>query len=367
VRQRQAPAFVIVLAASLLAAGGATADPSSVAGKQAQARQVLAQIQGIDASLERAVEAYDAASSKLQAVESSLRQNRKDLRTARSNLVHAQGALSDRLVSIYTAGEDQSTLSILLGSSSLDDMLNRLETVNSVSSQDARVISEVTSFKAAVKRHERELERARVEQQRQVAARAAERSRIQSQLASRRQLLSSIKGQIAQMQRAEQVRQLQIAAAARSRLSRPDPVQQAAAANAVVGASASTPEASVAAPSSHGGGVVGIAMRYLGVPYVWGGASPSGFDCSGLVAYVYAQVGVSLPHYTGAQYAVGVPVSRDQLEPGDLVFFNGLGHVGIYIGGGQMIHAPHTGDVVKISNINSGWYAATYVGARRIP
>jgi cell wall-associated NlpC family hydrolase len=108
-------------------------------------------------------------------------------------------------------------------------------------------------------------------------------------------------------------------------------------------------------------------MRYLGVPYVWGGASPSGFDCSGLVAYVYAQVGVSLPHYTGAQYAVGVPVSKDQLEPGDLVFFNGLGHVGIYIGGGQMIHAPHTGDVVKISNINSGWYAATYVGARRIP
>ena len=91
-----------------------------------------------------------------------------------------------------------------------------------------------------------------------------------------------------------------------------------------------------------------------------------GFDCSGFVAYVYAQVGVSLPHYTGAQWNVGVPVSRCDLEPGDLVFFDGLGHVGIYIGGGQFIHAPHTGDVVKISSLDDAWYAATYDGARRI-
>jgi peptidoglycan DL-endopeptidase CwlO len=111
--------------------------------------------------------------------------------------------------------------------------------------------------------------------------------------------------------------------------------------------------------------VVGIAMRYLGVPYVWGGASPSGFDCSGLVMYVYAQVGVSLPHYTGAQWNMGVAVSQSDLQPGDLVFFDGLGHVGIYIGGGQFIHAPHSGTVVQISSM-SGWYAATYVGARRI-
>jgi peptidoglycan DL-endopeptidase CwlO len=120
------------------------------------------------------------------------------------------------------------------------------------------------------------------------------------------------------------------------------------------------------APPSQYGGVVGIAMQYLGVPYVWGGSSPSGFDCSGFVMYVYAQVGVSLPHYTGAQWSYGVPVSRSDLEPGDLVFFDGLGHVGIYVGGGQFIHAPQTGDVVKISSLDDGFYAATYDGARRI-
>jgi peptidoglycan DL-endopeptidase CwlO len=121
-----------------------------------------------------------------------------------------------------------------------------------------------------------------------------------------------------------------------------------------------------APPPSRYGGVVGIAMQYLGVPYVWGGASPAGFDCSGFIMYVFAQVGISLPHHAASQYGMGSPVSRDQLEPGDLVFFNGLGHAGIYIGGGQFIHAPHTGDVVKISSLSDSWYAATWVGGRRL-
>ena len=105
-----------------------------------------------------------------------------------------------------------------------------------------------------------------------------------------------------------------------------------------------------APPPSQYGGVVGVAMQYLGTPYVWGGASPGGFDCSGFVQYVYAQVGVSLPHNAASQYGYGTPVPISDLQAGDLVFFDGLGHVGIYIGGGQFIHAPHTGDVVKISS-----------------
>ena len=115
---------------------------------------------------------------------------------------------------------------------------------------------------------------------------------------------------------------------------------------------------------------VQIAERYLGVPYVWGGADPAtGFDCSGLVMYVYGQLGIDLLHFSGAQYHEGVPVPFDALAPGDLVFFEpgrlGPGHVGMYIGGGRFIQAPHSGDVVKISSLSDFAYASSYVGAVR--
>jgi cell wall-associated NlpC family hydrolase len=119
-----------------------------------------------------------------------------------------------------------------------------------------------------------------------------------------------------------------------------------------------------------GGQAVALAYRYLGVPYVWGGESPAGFDCSGLTMYVYGQLGIKLGHYTGFQYYAGLRVSRDQLQPGDLVFFHANsagvpGHEGMYIGNGSFIHAPHTGDVVKISSLFDTRYALAYVGAVR--
>ncbi|MDO5721798.1 MAG: C40 family peptidase [Actinomycetaceae bacterium] len=110
------------------------------------------------------------------------------------------------------------------------------------------------------------------------------------------------------------------------------------------------------APASTAGGVVGIAAQYIGVPYVWGGTSPAGFDCSGLVQYVYAQVGIHLPRTADAQGYSGTPVSAEDARPGDIVFYP-YGHVGIYVGNGQMIHASQPGQpVAQVPIYGSGWY-----------
>jgi NlpC/P60 family len=112
--------------------------------------------------------------------------------------------------------------------------------------------------------------------------------------------------------------------------------------------------------------VVEIAFRYLGTPYRWAGASPSGFDCSGFIMYVYGRVGIRLPHSSWMLWGVGRPVARKDLRPGDIVFFNGRSHVGIYIGQGRFIHSPHTGDVVRVTRFSESWYGRTYDGARRV-
>ena len=109
---------------------------------------------------------------------------------------------------------------------------------------------------------------------------------------------------------------------------------------------------------------VQIAAHELGVPYRYGGSSPSGFDCSGLVAYIYGKLGISLPHNAAAQYGYGRPVDPSHMKPGDLVFFHGLGHVGLYIGRGRIIHAPQSGERVSIQSL--ALRRGTVDGARRV-
>jgi cell wall-associated NlpC family hydrolase len=109
-----------------------------------------------------------------------------------------------------------------------------------------------------------------------------------------------------------------------------------------------------------------FARRLLGTPYRWGGDSPrTGFDCSGFVRFVYARFGVKLPHSSYADFGLGRRVARGSLAPGDLVFFDGVGHVGMYIGGGRFIHAPHTGTDVQVTSLSEPWYRSSYDGARR--
>ena len=351
-------------------AAPAAGEPPAIEAKRAEAQRVLAEIQSLDSQLAHAIEEYNGATTELTRIEGERSLNERHLTIAKNNLVVAQRRLGDRIRALYKAPQDDSTLAILLGSHSLGDFIDNVETANSVGRQDTQVVGEIKKFKHDVVVRAAFLKRAHARQERIVAERAAAKQNIEAGLAERQRLIDSIKGEIVRLQAEEEARQARLAAAAQQRLQAELAAQKEAVAEArqesVVGASAVTPEGISVAPPSRYGGAVGIAMQYLGVPYVWGGASPSGFDCSGFSMFVYSQVGVSLPHHAASQFNYGVPVSRDDLQPGDLVFFDGLGHMGIYIGGGQFIHAPHTGDVVKISSLNDSWYASTYVGARRI-
>jgi peptidoglycan DL-endopeptidase CwlO len=327
---------------------------------------VLNQIQGLDGNLSHAVEAYNLANEKLAAIQSDLRENRRELKLAQRNLGRAQTALELRLVQLYTAGGDGTGLEVLIGATSIEDLIERLDTSTRVSDQSAQVLREVKAYRVDVRTRRARLKQARVEQARLVAERASQKASIEGQLAERQRLLGSIRSEIGRLQAAERAQQARLAAEAQARLSSPQTgMEVLAASTGSLGSGGGGTDPIPVAPPSQYGGVVGIAMQYLGTPYVYGGSSPSGFDCSGFIMYVYAKIGVSLPHNAAAQYGYGTPVSRDQLQAGDLVFFNGLGHAGIYVGGGSFIHSPHTGDVVKISSM-SGWYSSTYVGARRL-
>jgi cell wall-associated NlpC family hydrolase len=355
-------------AAVSVAVGPASADPS-ITSKRAQAQAILAQVQELDADLGQTIESWNYANIELDRIDDELDTNARHLVTAKKSLVVAQVRISTRLRDLYVNGSGDSTLEVLLGARSLDEVVDRLDAIQRVSHQDTTILASVKRFKKEVESRRTQLRDAREDQARIVAERAAQKEAIEGRLAERQRLLASVKDEIARLQAEERARQARLAAEARERL-RAQRLALLQAQNEAVAPSYESDAVIPSAPPPDGdlaSQMIGIAMQYLGVPYVWGGASPSeGFDCSGLVTYVYAQIGVSLPHHAASQYNYGTPVSREELQPADLVFFNGLGHMGMYIGGGQFIHAPHTGDVVKISSIYEGWYASSYVGARRI-
>ncbi len=397
-RPRAALPFVAVVGVivALLAAVGASANPS-IQEKRAQAQAILQQVEQLDAEVGDAAERWNGANYRLDQISQQLQSAEADLLKAKQGVKVSQARVGARLRELYINGEPASAVEVLLGARSLNEIIDVLDATERITSQDAFIATELKGYRKRVVLRRQQLAEARVEQADVVRQRSAEKVAIEARLAERQRLLASVKDEIVRLEEAERRRQAELRRQAQLELERQqaaaaaaaaatarrqaeqqaqteaaavaDPTPASGAESVAADTSSSTALTPVAPPAdaSKGAQVVAIAMQYLGIKYVWGAASPSvGFDCSGLTMYVFNQVGVSLPHYAAAQYGMGVPVSKDQLQPGDLVFFRGLGHMGMYIGGGNMIHAPRTGDVVKISPLSDPYYVANWVGARRV-
>jgi len=370
---------LVVVGGVLFAAAGEAANPIET--KRAQAQAILAEVARLDAEVGNAAERWNGANYKLQQISDRLTRAQVDLERARAGVKTSQVSLASRLIQLYENDTPASPIEVILGAQDLSSMLDELDRASRIAEQDARIVDQFRNYRTSVAAQKRQLAQARIAQAAVVRQRAAEKAAIEAKLGERKRLLASVQDEVRQLEAAERRRQAELRerAAAELALQRelaananvpssavPAPISGAAAATGGIPAPSGNVAPSPPGNASTGVQAVAIAMRYLGIPYVWGGASPSGFDCSGLTMYVYAQLGVSLPHYAAAQYGMGVAVGRDQLQPGDLVFFRGLGHMGMYIGGGNFIHAPHTGDVVKISSLSDSYYTANWVGARRV-
>jgi peptidoglycan DL-endopeptidase CwlO len=346
-----------VLFAGLLVAAGAPASPLSE--KRAKLRAVQARLDQLDVAVSKAVEDYDQAVTRLGATREKIRQNRRQLDVAERNLTLANRQLAARAQDIYKAPE-AGIVDVLFGSRSFDDLVSALDQMRRLGNSDVDLVRSVAAYERDIKGRRIALKSDEAAAAKLVAERKRQRSAVLANQARVRGAEQSLKADIR--------RALAAQAAAR---------QRAAAAEVAAAAARQTTTAGSSAAAGSGGGVpavdpggpghpevVAIAQRYLGIPYVWGGASPSvGFDCSGLVMYVYAQVGIQLLHGATDQQHASTPVPLNALQPGDLVFYGNAGysyHVAIYVGGGRTIEAARTGTPVRYGVVGSAWIGGRF-------
>ena len=305
---------------------------------------VKAQLDALDTRLEVATEDRDQAEVRYESVTRQVNVTQTRLGKIQRRIGTLQDHLDTRAEDMYRNGPAQ-FLEMLLGAVDFDQFTSTWDILTDMSRSDADAVIQLKVARREANTLRSQLRRQQAQAATQLSIMRERRSRIVGDLAQRKRMLSGIEREIAAIEQAEAARE---AAAVRAAASR----------RTFIPASFAPVEHYASPTKSAHGGVVSIAMRYLGYPYSWGAAGPNSFDCSGFTMYVYAQVGISLPHSSRDQFNSGQRVSRSDLQPGDLVFFGSpIHHVGIYVGGGSFIHAPHTGDHVKISPLDRMDYA----------
>ena len=368
--------LLIFAVTGLVVAHVAWAEPATISKAKSEAEALQERIDELSEQLDAVVEDYNYAKAKLAETTKAAENTQARLASAEKDLEESRTRLTERVVEIYKQGK-LGMLDTLAGSASFSDLINRLDLMERLSAQDNRVVEEVGAYRDQVSGRKAELAK-QLEEQKALSAEATQaKQKVEERLVANQQALKGKEAQIAQLEKEEAARQAKLAAEAKAAAKRAAEAaarKKAAAVAAAKAKSAVRPTSpgksggstrvSVSVPdSASNSDVVSIATDYLGCPYVWAGASPSGFDCSGFVMYVFRKVGVDLPHSSRMQYGCGQPVSDGDLRPGDLVFFgNPIHHVGIYIGDGKMIDAAGTGKDVRISNV----WRSNYYGACRI-
>jgi cell wall-associated NlpC family hydrolase len=309
---------------------------------QSQASAVRAEIDALDTELEEYTESYNELSVRLDQLNVRMAELRRQYQQAEADHAQQVKKLDERIRAVYKAGGRDQLLQMLLLANGLDDLINRVRLVATLADQDRRLVSDLKDSTNDLNTLLRDIDTHKREELSIRRQLADQRGQIEAKLAERQTALAGIDSQIGAVIEQERVRQAEEQARMRASLlgllnggqiyAGPLPQTDSAILNQFVE----------------------TAATYIGVPYVWAGDRPStGFDCSGFTRYIYAQHGVDLPHYSGYQAQMGIPVDLNHIQPGDLVAFGfPVHHVGIYIGNGLFIHAPRTGDVIKISPLS---------------
>lgn len=319
-----AVAFILsACALCLIVTSGAAASPISA--KKARLEALQGKLQTVYTQAEIATEKYDQANSQLQTVNAQIVENEHLLALAEHNLLAANRQLKARAQDIYKA-RDVSVIDVLFSSGSFNDMITELNMMQRLSISDVDTVHVIAAYRRNIKDRRLQLDLNKKAAARLVADCAARKTQILGYEAKLKKMTKGLRAEIKRMQ---------AQAALRAKL-------------ALQGYSGPIPKVDPNSPGHPE--IVAIAQRYLGVPYVWGGDSPAGFDCSGLAQYCYAQAGISIPRCATEQQRASIPVPFSDLRPGDLVFFGGPAfshHVAIFVGGTTIIEAPYTGAVVS--------------------
>ncbi len=319
--------------------------------------------------LEERTEEYLEIEAAVEATDQEIMRTERELELALTELAQTQGRLNTRVDNIYRNGGID-IVSVVVGVSDFQDLVSRLDLMRRIGRSDASLVAEVKAARERIATTKASLENRRTEQIALRAKAKAKREQVEAAVDEQERYLASIDAKLKSLIAEERARQERLAREAAARAA------ERAAAQAKSNSYAPGRTFDAAALGAPHPDVVAVARRFEGkTPYVWGGTTPSGFDCSGLTQYCYREIGVTIPRTSRTQFRVGafIPPNRlDLLAPGDLVFFGRDGdpgrihHVGIYVGGGDYIHAPQTGQRVSTSSL-TGRIASRgdYVGATR--